>query len=262
MLKPILILLLIGAAPWCILNARAAQSATQPALDLGNQLSLKLVLIPAGKFIMGSPANEKGHAGFEGPQHQVSITKSFYMGISPVTQEQYEAIMGDNPSARKGPTRPVERLSWSQAVDFCKKVSEKSGKAVRLPTEAEWEYACRAGTTTAYSFGDSEKDLDDYAWIARNSGDNTFPVCQKKPNPWGLYDMHGNVIQWCSDWLAQPYPSGDAVDPQGPDSGKFKVMRGGCYSDGYTFCRSACRRWEPPGHTSPGVGFRVVVESK
>ena len=156
----------------------------------------------------------------------------------------------------------MERLSWSQAVDFCKKVSEKSGKTVRLPTEAEWEYACRAGTTTPFAFGDSDKDLDDYAWIKRNSNDNTFPVCSKKPNSWGLYDMHGNVLQWCSDWLVQPYPPGDTVDPQGPDTGKFRVIRGGCYSDPAPYSRCAFRRWEPPEHTSPGVGFRIVVEAE
>jgi formylglycine-generating enzyme required for sulfatase activity len=148
-----------------------------------------------------------------------------------VTQQQYEKVMGTNPSTTKGPQNPVEKVSWNDAVEFCRKLSalpaEKSaGYVYRLPTEAEWEYACRAGTQTAYSFGDSESELGDYAWYDKNAGGTTHPVGSKKPNAWGLYDMHGNVFEWCQDWYGS-YPSGSVTDPTGESSGSHRVVRGG-----------------------------------
>jgi len=209
----------------------APEPKSSPAsltLDLGKGVTMKLVLIPAGKFMMGSPDSEQGHRGNEGPQHEVIITKPFYMGVTEVTQAQYEAVMGMNPSKFKGPTNPVEMVSWEEAVEFCRKLSEKTGKTLRLPTEAEWEYACRAGTKTRFSFGDSASALGDYAWYGSNSGNKTHPVGQKKPNAWGLYDMHGNVWEWCADWYGS-YPSGSLTDPQGPGSGSLRVVRGGSW---------------------------------
>ena len=189
-------------------------------LDLGNAITMKLILIPAGKFLMGDGKD----------QYEVVISKPFYMGVTEVTQAQYEAVMGmgTNPSNFKGATNPVETVSWNDATAFCKKLSEKTRQAFRLPTEAEWEYACRAGTKTRYSFGDSDSVLGDYAWVGINSDGKTHPVGQKKPNAWGLYDMHGNVYEWCADWFGS-YSGGASTDPQGAASGKLRVLRGGAW---------------------------------
>jgi len=257
------------AAPGCSSQAEPPKELT---LDLGGGVTMKLVLIPAGKFMMGSPDSEKGHVNNEGPQHEVTISKPFYMGVTEVTQAQYEAIMGANPSTFKGETNPVENVSCNDATEFCKKLSEKTRQAVRLPTEAEWEYACRAGSKTKFCFGDADEGLGDYAWYHANSGGTTHPVGQKKPNAWGLYDMHGNLWEWCSDWYAQNYADAKAVDPQGPSSGMiasywawvtsvtptFRVLRDGSWYCGPDGCRSAARG----GGLSPSggdYGFRVVV---
>jgi formylglycine-generating enzyme required for sulfatase activity len=228
------------------------------SLKLGNGVKMELVLIPAGKFIMGSPDSE-GYS--DETQHEVTITKPYYIGIYTVTQEQYEALMGVNPSHFKGPQNPVEQVSWDDAVAFCKKASEKAGKRFRLPTEAEWEYACRAGSKTRFSFGDDFNGVGDYAWYTGNSERTTHPVGQKKPNAFGVYDMHGNVFEWCSDWCAS-IPNGELTDPAGPDSGGSRVHRGGCWGASSPFCRSARRDSDPPGFCIYYLGFRVVVDSK
>jgi len=215
-------------------------------LDLGKGATMKLVLIRPGKFMMGSPDSEQGHKADEGPQHQVTISKPFYMGMTEVTQAQYEAVMGTNPSNTKAPTNPVDSITWHEAVEFCRKLSEKTGKTFRLPTEAEWEYACRTGTKTRFPFGDSESALGDYAWYGSNSGDKTHPVGRKKPNAWGLYDMHGNVWEWCADWYGD-YPKGAATDPQGPASGRDRFLRGGSWNNVAGSCRAASRRKFGPG---------------
>ncbi|HOD80927.1 MAG: Serine/threonine-protein kinase pkn1 [Planctomycetes bacterium ADurb.Bin126] len=253
-------------------------------LDLGKDVTMKLVLIPPGKFLMGSPDSDKDACDDEKPQHEVTISKPFYMGVYEVTQAQYEAMMGKNPSEFKGRDRPVENLSWQDAVKFCKEMSAKTGKTVRLPTEAEWEYACRAGTTTRFSFGDDGADLHQFGnycdrsctfpWrgkkdAAHSDGhDRTAPVGSFKPNPFGLYDMHGNVWEWCSDWYAESYaklPAGEAggktVDPTGPTSGTKRVLRSGCWHMvGPSMCRSAVRRTNP-GYNCYQEGFRVVVDA-
>jgi formylglycine-generating enzyme required for sulfatase activity len=220
------------------------------ALDLGGGVTMKMVLIHPGKFMMGE----------EKDQHEVTITKPFYMGVTEVTQAQYEAIMGTNPSNFKGATNPVDTVSWNDATEFCKKLSEKTRQTVRLPTEAEWEYACRAGTKTAFSFGDTDTGLGDYAWYSGNSGSTTHPVGQKKPNAWGLYDMHGNVWEWCADWYGD-YAKGAATDPQGPASGTSRVLRGGSWYGDPTHCRSAYRYNDFVIPVSRFIicGFRVVV---
>jgi formylglycine-generating enzyme required for sulfatase activity len=227
-------------------------------LDLGGGVTLALTLITAGKFMMGSPDSEKGHLDGEGPQHKVTLSKPFYMGVTEVTQAQYQAIMGTNPSKFKGATNPVEQVDWDDATEFCKKLSEKTRQGVRLPTEAEWEYACRAGTATVFSFGDADSALGDYAWYGANSGETTHPVGQKKPNAWGLYDMHGNVWEWCADWTGS-YPNGAVTDPQGAAFGNRRVLRGGCWYFDPRYCRAAFRHRYDPFIRLFNLGFRVVV---
>jgi formylglycine-generating enzyme required for sulfatase activity len=246
-------------APAAAQSAPAAPTPTPPAeltLDLGGGVTMKMVLIRPGKFMMGE-GTEPPH----GPQHEVTLSKPFYMGVTEVTQAQYEAVMGTNPSAFKGATNPVETVSWNDATEFCKRLSEKTRQAVRLPTEAEWEYACRAGTQTAFSFGDSDAALDDYAWWAKNSGGTTHPVGQKKPNAWGLYDMHGNVYEWCADWYGD-YPQGSVTDPSGSATGAYgaRVLRGGSWLDDVAFRFRCASRIFNCGltHRYISYGFRCV----
>jgi formylglycine-generating enzyme required for sulfatase activity len=180
------------------------------------------------------------------------------MGVTEVTQAQYEAVMGTNPSRFKGPTNPVERVSWDDAVLFCRELSEKTRKAFRLPTEAEWEYACRAGSKTRFSFGDSDSVFS-YAWFGSNSGGKTNPVGCTKPNAWGLYDMHGNVSEWCADWYGS-YSSGASTDPQGAGSGGDRVVRGGSWlDDDSVYFRCAVRYNLAPSFRSHDVGFRCAM---
>ena len=225
--------------------------------ESADSIGMEFKLIPAGKFIMG-----------EGDQaHEVTLTKPFKMGVHEVTQSQYEQVMGVNPSKFKGANNPVEMVSWEDAVEFCRRLSElpaekAAGHVYRLPTEAEWEYACRAGTTTKYSFGDDESDLGDHAWFLENflenSGTNTHPVGRKGPNAWGLYGMHGNVLEWCQDWYGD-YPSGSVTDPSGATSGSYRVLRGGGWHDTAGFCRSAYRRRFLPSIRNYYFGFRVCL---
>ena len=240
-----------------------AQPAKEITLDLGNNVTLKLAIIPSGKFMMGSPETEMDRFADEGPQHEVTISKPFYMGATEVTQEQYEAVMSKNPSNFKGAQNPVEQMSWDDAVEFCKKLSAKTGKSVTLPTEAQWEYACRAGSKTRFYYGDDNDytNLGDYAWYGKNSDNKTHPVGQKKPNAWGLYDMNGNVWQYCSDWYADSYANANKTDPTGPASGAHRVVRGGSWINGPFSCRSAYRAGAPPDERSSNIGFRVVVEN-
>ena len=199
----------------------------------------------------------------EMPAHQVRLS-AFSIGKHEVTQAQWMSVMGGkNPSSFKGDDLPVEQVSWNDAVEFCKQLSAKTGYNFRLPTEAEWEYACRAGTNTEYSFGDDEKQLGEYAWYNGNSGDKTHPVGTRKQNPFGLFDMHGNVWEWCSDWYGENYynqlsKQGVAVNPQGPATGKQRVVRGGSWGS-FVNLRSAYRVRFSPGVINDLVGFRVVL---
>ena len=317
-------------------------------IDLGNGVKIETVLIPAGKFTMGTPEHEKPvvgqtilgisggillllvlnilvrawkkrkqpltsntekrigfrpqfslgylllmtfvasfcsmggvrwyealkHLGVyenERPAHEVTLTKTFYMSNYPVTQEQYQQVMGTNPSGFKGNKNPVETVSWDDAQEFCKKVTERMMASVpdpsplipdpclcRLPSEAEWEYACRAGTRTYYYSGDTKVDLKRVAWCYANSNMATHPVGEKEANAFGLYDMHGNVWQWCQDWYSK-YSSNPVTDPQGSAQGAYRVLRGGSWCDNPGGCRTA-----RPGRYRPDlridfVGFRVVV---
>jgi formylglycine-generating enzyme required for sulfatase activity len=165
----------------------------KPTKEFANTIGMKLVLIPAGEFMMGSPETEKDREADEGPQHKVQITKPFFMGTATVTQGQWKAVMGKNQSYFKGDDLPVESVSWNNCQEFLNKLPVKEGNAYRLPTEAEWEYACRGGTATRFAGCVADGLLDDYGWHRWNSGEKTHPAGQKKPNAWGLYDMHGNV---------------------------------------------------------------------
>lgn len=241
------------------LPAVARKSIT---VALAKNVSMTLAPIPAGKFLMGAPNSEKDGLPAERPQHEVKISKPFYMGMTAVTQAQFDAVMGQNPSQFKDPNSPVERVTWEEATAFCKALCGMVHRPFRLPTEAEWEYACRAGTKTRFSFGDDEKDLGDYAWVGSNADKRSHPVALKKPNPWGLYDMHGNVYQWCSDWYDEKYyASADKTDPIGPASGTLRVQRGGSWVDPPKDCRSAMRG----GYGVTGrinlFGFRVVMQA-
>jgi|GEM_PF-192098 len=202
--------------------------------DLGKGINLEMVLIPAGKFIMGSPVSEKNHRKDE-TEHEVTLTKSYYMGKYEVTQEQWEGVMGINPSTKsKGAKLPVTSVSWEDCQEFIKKLNEKTSGGYRLPTEAEWEYACRAGTNTAYSYGDSiTKNDANVIW-----GTSTKMVGSYKPNAFGLYDMHGNVWEWCEDWKAD-YPKESVIDPKGPATGQYRVLRGGSFSGAGSHSRAA-----------------------
>ena len=221
---------------------------------MDGHITMKFVQIPAGIFLMGSPKDEKDRSENE-VRHEVTIDKLFWIGVFEVTQEQYRAVMGNNPSQIKGDDRPVEGVSWFDAVAFCRRASAITRRDFRLPTEAEWEYVCRAGTQTRYSFGNDEKQLDDYAWYDGNSEATTHPVGRKKPNAWGLYDMHGNVAEWCKDSYVAPAGRNQRPAP----SGGLRVDRGGFWDYKASGCRSATRLWSVPSGRSFYIGFRVVV---
>jgi formylglycine-generating enzyme required for sulfatase activity len=227
---------------------------------LPNRVTLEMVSLPAGQFLMGSPDSDSDASDDEKPPHQVKVN-SFAIGKYPVTQAQYEAVMGTNPSHFKNnPQNPVENVSWNDAQAFCQKLSQITGKTYRLPTEAEWEYACRAGTTTRYYFGDDASQLGDYAWYDGNSQKTTHPVGQKRPNAWGLYDMIGNVWEWCEDNWHDNY-IGAPKDGSAwlTNDNDYPIVRGGCWYNGPDGCRSADRFLNPRRDgLSNSYGFRVV----
>ncbi len=245
-----------------------------------NGVTMKLVLIPAGKFLMGSKfsatetarryGGEEADYTNEHPQHEVTISKPFYMGIYEITQSQWHAVMGtepwdDNRHAPSGANYAASWISWTDANRFCKLLSKTTGKKVLLPTEAQWEYACRAGANTAYCFGDDASKLGDYAWSYENAWDKgeryAHQVGLKKPNAWGLYDMHGNVLEWCRDWYAEKfYENAKNVDPENTTEYMARVHRGAGWGKLQHY-GAAARRWAGPGMYSVEGGFRVVVES-
>jgi len=236
---------------------------------LTNSIGMKLKLIPAGEFIMGSPSDEADHGFDEGPEHKVRITKPFYMGVTEVTQVQWFSVMDTKPWAgqeniKQGDDYPAVYVSWDDAVDYCEKLSAKDGKTYRLPTEAEWEYACRGGTSTSYSFGSSLGSLKDYAWFDKNAYDTgekyAHVVGGKKANAFGLYDMHGNVSEWCQDIWAEAYSSrsGTTSDPVSASGSEYRVLRGGSWAYFSRGLRSAVRSWSLPDVRNFVNGFRVV----
>ncbi|MDR1044377.1 MAG: formylglycine-generating enzyme family protein [Candidatus Adiutrix sp.] len=226
-----------------------------------NSLGMEFTLIPAGSFTMGADKDlENANYYNETPQHRVSLSQPFYLGAYEVTQEQWTAVMGDNPSYFKGRNNPVQSVSWDGIQIFIQRLNQKEGHArYRLPTEAEWEYAARAGTTGAYSFGDDEGSLGLYAWYEGNSDGKTHPVGQKQPNAWGLYDMYGNVWEWVQDWYGRNYSSSSVTDPKGPSSGSTRVFRGGSWSYPARYCRAAARGNVSPFVRFVGIGFRHAI---
>jgi sulfatase modifying factor 1 len=274
--------------------------------DLIASTDLWMVQIPAGTFMMGSRGALLRRRDVDDDRHHsVTLTKAFWLGQTPVTQAQWQAVMGTNPSRFEsqstgdvdGWSRPVERVTWYDAIEFCNRLTAMANQAdarlgltpcyriskieraeggaqsgsirsaeveliagangYRLPTEAEWEYAYRAGTTTAYSFGDDESMLAKHAWFDENSGESTHPVATKRSNAWGLFDMHGNVDEWCWDWYGE-YPSGAVTDPQGPRSGSGRVLRGGSWLGFSQYCRAAYRSADDPDFRYDDLGFRVA----
>jgi formylglycine-generating enzyme required for sulfatase activity len=243
-----------------------------------NAIGMRFVLVEPGTFLMGSPKDETGRSDAE-KQHQVTITRPFYLGVHQVTQGQWKAAMGDNPAyfSRGGGGEdrvrevsdadldqfPVEMVSWEDAQGFLKRLAAldeevKNGRQYRLPTEAEWEWSCRAGATTAYSFGYDPRPLGDYAWYAANSREQTHPVGRQRPNVFGLHDMHGNVWEWCLDWEGE-YPSAPATDPLGPSHGSGRVSRGGSWVSSGQDCRAAVRHVNAPRHRRYYLGLRAVA---
>ena len=230
-----------------------------------------MIRIEPGTFMMGSPEDELGRRNDE-VQHQVTLTQGYWLGQYEITQAQYKAIMKVNPSSFIGADLPVDTVSWNDAMEFCKKLTEIEKAAGRLPkgyeytlpTEAQWEYACRAGTTTALNSGknlsDKEKcpEMDEVGWYYYNSDDKTHPVGQKQPNAWGLYDMHGNVFEWCLDWKGD-YPTSSVTDSTGPSTGSYRVFRGGSWISHAYYCRSARRDYYYPGSRAGNFGFRVAL---
>ena len=231
----------------------------------------RFVWLPAGQFVMGSPASEVDRYSNEGPQTRVTLTRGFFLGRYEVTQGEYQAVIGTNPSLFTGDTnRPVEMVNWHDATNYCAQLTARelvagrlpAGWAYRLPAEAEWEYASRAGSTNRFSYGDDPgyTQLANYAWYgATYSGGTTHAVGGKLPNRWGLYDMIGNIWEWCADWLGN-YPGGSVSDPQGSSSGSNGVLRGGDWNGGGLYCRSAVRNVTAASDLgSGGLGFRVVL---
>mgnify|MGYP002623729310 CR=1 FL=1 len=253
-----------------------------PVKEITNSIGMKLRLIPSGTFLMGSPANENKRHESEGPQHKVVITRPFYLGIYEVTQAQYLKVMGENPSyfnkqkvGRDTSTFPVDQVTWNDVESFCEKLSglqaeRRLGRVYRLPTEAEWEYACRGGAKKyqVFAFGDSLSSKQanfngqkPYGGVKKAKYlKRTCKVGSYQPNGYGLYDMHGNVWEWCSDWCSERLCSGKKrTDPKGPERGFRRRLRGGSWDvPGYA-CRSAFRTGSPPSTLSSNFGFRVVL---
>ena len=240
---------------------RRAQEAgrQREANELVNTIGMEFVRIEAGTFRMGAPARRAGRSD-DRSRYTIHISQPFYLGKYEVTQGQWRAVLGDNPShfTDCGDTCPVENVSWEDAQAFIEELNLREGiRVYRLPTEAEWEYATRAGTRTVYSFGNTKSQLRAYGWYRDNSDNTTHPVRGKRPNGWGLYDLHGNVWEWVADWYGD-YPSGRVTDPQGPSSGTHRVIRGGGWRYNARDCRTASRGIGMPGFRSSYVGFRLA----
>jgi uncharacterized protein (TIGR02996 family) len=247
-----------------LLAAKIQPCAPREALTLPGGVPLALAFVPPGAFLMGAAVEDD-----EKPVHRVTLTRGYFLGVYPVTQAQWAAVMGTDPSNFKGPNRPVEEVSWEDARVFCGRLTAQLGGwgVVRLPTEAEWEFACRAGTTTEYHFGDvTNTDLanydGNYSWNGSPRGvyrEETTDAGSFAPNPWGLLDLHGNVWEWCADEY-EPYTSDEQIDPVGKSEdsrNNLRGLRGGSWSDGPRSCRAASRGWVAPANRFSYIGFRV-----
>ena len=256
--------LVLGASLLLHCEVRAQEASRSPSPGQTRKvLGIDFVWVPPGTFQMGSPHTEKGRqVCYESERlHGVRVPHGFWLGKYEVTQRQWIDLMGKNPSKHDNgdPQRPVERVSWQDCQEFLARLNARTSGEFRLPTEAEWEYACRAGTQTTYCFGNDHLKLGEYAWHYGNAGRTTHPVGQKKPNAWGLYDMHGNVQEWCLDWYKDDYSGGFGEAP--PKWCYGRVRRGGSRGTYFGGCRSANRTKQHPYQADSGVGFRILAQS-
>lgn len=242
-----------------LVGCGGSDSGPKSLESVTNSIGMEMLIVPGGKFQMGSRRGDVR----ELPVHEVTISKPFGLGRTEVTEEQYQAVMGKQPKLSK-PDCAVDSLTWAQASEFCKRLSnlpaeKAAGRSYRLPTEAEWEYACRAGTSTAYSFGDDATKVTDHAWYSRNGLQEAHPPGGKIANPWGFSDMHGNAWEWCHNWLYD-YTEDPVTDPAGPETGKERVLRGGAWFHREPDCRSSTRAFiDPKGDKQYLGGLRVTL---
>jgi formylglycine-generating enzyme required for sulfatase activity len=277
----LLVLVVVAVLAWLAKSMYVRMNRPVGPRFFTNTIGMEFRLILSGEFQMGASASDQDARDDEMPQHRVVLTKPFYLGLHEVTQEQYEQVVGRNPSyfSRHGNGKgrvaesstagfPVESVSWNHAVAFCRLLSDlpgekAAGRVYRLPTEAEWEYACRAGSTTAWSFGESASELDDYAYFLNNAElRRPALIGIRSANKWGLYDMHGNVGEWCSDSFdIGYYDQSPKYNPQGPSpDGAGRIFRGGSWNNIAANCRSSCREHGPTDYRSELVGFRIVCD--
>jgi len=257
-----------GVYPVTVSASSANGTGSAPlTLEIRSAMRPEMVAIAAGAFTLGSSSGESGRDADEGPTTQITLTQGFSIGVYEVTQAEFLDVTGSNPSFFTGDlTRPVEHVTYADATNYCMLLTARdrglgilpATQAYRLPTEAEWEYAARAGTSTRFSFGDSNGDLGANGWYQANAGDTTHSVGGKAANPWNLRDTYGNCWEICSDWYG-PYPGGSVTNPQGPASGTTRVIRGGSWFQNADSCRSANRDFVPPAQRFGDVGFRVVL---
>lgn len=240
---------------WALSQA-VAPPLPMPEGEIRTFDGIEFVWCRAGRFTMGT---DTGYFD-ERPARQIHITEGFFIGRYEITQEQWMKVMGENPSTFSDPGLPVDTITHIQAMEFAEKLSEATGARYRLPTEAEWEFACRAGTQTKYSFGDEVEALGDHAWFRENSAETTHVPGEKKPNPWGIYDMHGNVAEWCSDWYVSGYDPDDTTDPKGPDQIRDAVVRGGSWADSPGYLKSSARFRMNFIFARNHIGLRLVRE--
>lgn len=270
-MKPITLSITIAlllSSPTISASESKPASLQQTKISYTNSLGMHFRLIPAGTFTMGSPENEPGR-DIDESQHQVTLSRPLYMQTTEVTQGQYMKVMGTNPSnfSKCGPDCPVDRVSWNDVQLFIDKLNLLTGRTYRLPTEAEFEYAARAGTSSALANGkmtniwcEEDSKLTEMAWYCGNAAGITHPIASKKPNPWGLYDMHGNVWEWCQDaWDGDDYNIEPVTDPIRIDESEGRVIRGGSWNDYGWHARSANRDWCVPHYRNEFIGFRLVL---
>ncbi len=263
-----LLLACLAATAGCGGSTAPAPSGPQeppaPTLEvtLPGEVALDMVWIAPGTFTMGSPASEEGRNEDEDPAHTISISQGFYLGRFEITQAQWHSIMGNDPDTLRSPTHPRQNVSWDQVQLFIRRLNATvAGTPYRLPSEAEWEYACRAGTQTAWSFGDDISQLPEYAWFLDNTPTPPRPhaIGLKRPNPWGLYDMHGNMREWCQDWYGiDYYQRSPRTDPPGPGFGRGSILRGGGFGSQAGSTRSANRSGDFGASSAPSYGLRLV----
>ncbi|MDR2352057.1 MAG: formylglycine-generating enzyme family protein [Deltaproteobacteria bacterium] len=254
----------IGEAPLGQERSRSLSKtqANTSSKNYVNSIGMNFVLVKAGSFLMGAGVFDKDVFDHELPQHKVTISKPIYVGATEVTQAQWQELMGTNPSHFINPLNPVEQVSFQDAESFIEKLNLKEGtKAYRLPTEAEWEYFARAGTNSPYFFGDADESLSEYAWYQQNSKNQTHPAGSLAANPWGLFDIYGNVAEMLSDWFSLDYyEMSPGIDPTGPESGSERVLRGGSFDNTSFGNRSSYRDHYRPDYRGNIIGFRVIMD--